>query len=120
MNILIVDDDIEILKLLKKILEPKGWHIFTVPTGASALAIAEKEKIDLILLDIRLPDKSGIEVLKEIKEQSPGIPVVMITGFGYNDELVNESIRLGAAGYVSKGMPLNELVETINNVLTKG
>lgn len=118
-SVLIVDDNIEILKLLKKVLETKKWRVFTVPTGESALAVLAKEKIDLILLDIRLPGKSGLDILKEIKEKYPNTAVIMITGFGYNDELVNESVRLGAAGYVSKGMPMNELLEAINNVLTK-
>lgn len=118
-TILVVDDEIEVLRTLKDILESKGWQVFTVPTATSCLAILEKEKIDIVLLDIRLPDKSGIEVLKEIKQKYPNIAVVMVTGFSYDDELVNESIRLGAAGYVSKSVPLKELIEAINNVLTK-
>ncbi len=118
-TVLIVDDEIDILQSLKRILERKGWSVFTAPTGELALLSAEKEKLDLVLLDIRLPDKSGIDVLKELRIKYPELPVIIITGFGYNDEIVNEAMRQGAAGYVSKNVPINELLEVINNTMTK-
>lgn len=118
-SVLIVDDDIEVLKVLKKILESNGWQIYTSPTGTSALALLEQQKINIILLDIKLPDQSGLDVLKIIKEKYPSIPVIMITGFGYDDQLVNESLKLGAAGYFSKSTPIKELMETIENTIAK-
>lgn len=117
--VLVVDDEIETLKMLRKILETRGWRAFTAPTAISAMAIVEKEKIDLVLLDIRLPGESGLDILREIKAKFKTLPVIIITGFGYNDELINEAVRLGASGYVSKGMPLNELFEVINNTMAK-
>jgi len=117
--ILIVDDEVDILNMFRDILQKDGWKVFTVPTGGSGLALAEREKLDIVLLDIRLPDISGIEVLKTIKKKYPDLPVIIITGFGYDSELVDEAVRLGASGYVSKSMPLREILETIDNVLTK-
>lgn len=118
-NILIVDDDIETLKMISKVFEARGRGVFCSPTGASAMAIIEKEKVDLVLLDIKLPDKSGLDVLKEIKSKYPSLSVVVVTGFGYEDELVNKALQLGASGYVSKGVPVRELVEVVNNVIAK-
>lgn len=116
---LIVDDEAGILKTFGEVFELRGWDVFTVPTGQAALAIIEKEKIDIVLLDVILPSESGIEVLKEIKHKKPGLPVIMMTGLGYKDDLVNKAIRFGAAGYVSKGVPIRELIGAVNNALSK-
>ena len=105
--------------MFKKMLESRGWHIFTTPTGLSALSIVEKGEIDLVLLDILLPDKSGLDVLREIKQNFPTLPVIMVTGLGYEDDLVNHAIRLGASGYVSKGVPVKEVMEVIYNTLPR-
>jgi len=116
---LIVDDEAGILKTFKEIFELRGWRVFTVPTGSAALAIVEKEKIDIVLLDIKLPGESGIDTLKEIKSKKSDLPVIMVTGLGYADNLVDESMRTGASGYVSKDVPIRELIGAINNALTK-
>ena len=119
MTILVVDDEIGILKILRDIFEPRGWKVVTAPTGEAAFLNMEKEKIDIILLDIRLPDCSGLEVLKQIKAKYPSIPVIIYTAYGYEDELVNNAIRQGASGYVSKSVPIKELVEVVNNTMVK-
>jgi len=116
---LIVDDEAGILKTFKEIFELRGWHVFTVPTGTAALAIIESEKLDIVLLDIKLPGQSGIDTLKEIKLKRRDLPVIMVTGLGYEDKLVDDSMRLGASGYVSKDVPIRELIGAINNALTK-
>ena len=119
-SMLIVDDDADILKVFKEIFELRGWKIFTAPIGTSALAIVETEKIDIVLLDIKLPGKSGIEVLKEIKEKKANLPVIIVTGLGYEDDLVEKALQEGASGYVSKGVSIQELIGVIQNVLPTG
>ena len=119
LTMLIIDDEIEILKLFKDIFEVRGWNVFTAPIGESGLAIIEKERLDMVLLDIRLPDIQGIDILKKIRKGHKNLPVIMITALGYADNLVNESIRSGASGYVSKGVPIQELIEVIKNALVK-
>jgi len=116
---LVVDDEMEILKVLREVFELRGWNVISTPTGTSVLSIIEKERVDIILLDIRLPDGSGLSVLKEIRKNDSSIPVIIYTAYGYEDELVNETIRLGASGYVSKNVPIKELIEVINNILVK-
>jgi DNA-binding NtrC family response regulator len=116
---MIVDDEIEILKMLKDVFELRGWETITTPTGLTVMSTLEKEPIDIILLDIKLPNGSGLTVLKNIKKKYPKLPVIMFTGFGYEDNMVNEAMHLGAAGYVSKNVPIQELIEVINNTLIK-
>jgi DNA-binding NtrC family response regulator len=117
-SILVVDDDMDILKMLKEVLTKKGWKAFIAPTGEAAMANMASEKIDIVLLDIRLPDKTGLEILKDIRKGYPDVKVIMITGFGYDNALIDESIKQGACGYVSKGAPLSEIMESIQNALT--
>jgi DNA-binding response OmpR family regulator len=114
---LIVDDEIGILKVLKEIFEMRRWSVLTTPTGTSVLPILEKDKVDIVLLDIKLPDGSGLDVLKAVKTKFPKLPVVIFTALGYEDDLVNKAISLGAAGYVSKTVALTELIEVVNNIL---
>lgn len=116
-SLLIVDDETGILKLYREVFEARGWNVFTVSAGESALALMEKEKVNVVLLDIHLPAVSGINILKEMKRKYAGIPVVMMTALGYEDELVKESIRLGAHGYISKNVPLRELLNVVDKAL---
>lgn len=114
---LIVDDEIEVLRMLKEIFEPRGWNVLTVPTGSSVWPIIEKEDIKIVLLDIRLPDGSGIDILKSIKDKKRELPVIIFTAFGYEDETVDKAMKLGASGYVSKSVPIGELIEAVNNTM---
>ena len=116
---LVVDDEVDILKTFKEIFELRNWRVYTAPTGAAALAIIEEEKLSLVLLDIRLPNESGIDVLKKIRLKHPSLPVIIITALGYDDELVDKALRSGASGYVSKGVPIRELIGAVNNALVK-
>jgi DNA-binding NarL/FixJ family response regulator len=81
--------------------------------------IIENEKVNVVLLDIRLPDKSGIDVLKDIRAKHPNLPVVMLTAYGYDEDLVEKTISLGASAYVSKTVSTDELMMAINNALRK-
>ena len=118
-TILIVDDEMEVLKLLKDIFESRNWRVFITPTGNSAIPMLEKEKIDIVLLDIRLPDKSGIEVLQDLRPKFPDVPVVMLTAYGYDETLVEKTIGVGASGYVSKTVSTEELLMAVNNAMRK-
>ncbi len=116
-RMLIVDDEMEVLKIVREVFELRGWEVVTTPTAGSVEPILEKERIDIVLLDIRLPDGSGLDLLKRIKVRFASVPVIIFTAFGYKDDIVNEAISLGASGYVSKGVSLTELIETVSNTL---
>ena len=116
-SMLIVDDNFEVLKLLKAVFEKRGWRVLTGGSGLKGMEIIEKEQLDIMLLDIHLPGESGLDILKEVKQKKPLLPVVMITGLGYGEGLVKQALASGASGYISKDMGVEELVELVGNTL---
>jgi DNA-binding NtrC family response regulator len=118
-KVLVVDDDAGVLKLLEKILAKMGYLAVCASTGEDALTLLKKERVVFALLDIRLPGKSGIEILKDMKQAYPRLSVIMLTALGYDDKAVKEAIGLGAAGYVSKTSSLQELKEAIENMMVE-
>ncbi len=106
-SILIIDDDETIRYFLARDLEAEGFQVATAETGQGGLKTLEREGADLVLLDIRLPDLSGIEVLQRIREQWPEQIVVMLTGEPDHETAV-QAMRLGARDYLTKGKPIRE------------
>jgi len=100
-SILIIDDQKLIGSSLKVALEKEGFEVRVAETGAEGIAAVGKNNVDLVLLDIRLPDINGIEVLKKIKEMDPEIIVIMMTGYGTIENAVL-AMKLGAFDYVNK------------------
>jgi len=115
-KILIVDDDPDISKLLKKFLEKNQFETFCVDRGDAAIKHIKKHKIDLVLCDYRLPDTAGIDLLKEIKAFNREIEVIMITGYSDVRVAVN-ALKLGALDYVTKPLYPDEILLTINSAL---
>jgi len=104
-KILLVDDEPEVLELLSVVLEDEGFRILLANNGEEAIAQAKKEEPQVVLLDIRMPDLDGVEVLRRIKEINPATGVIMMTAYGAMDTVV-EAIQLGAYDYLTK--PLDE------------
>ena len=100
-TILLVDDEPEVLRLFRRILSAEGTQILAAGTGAAALAIARQTGLDLVVLDVKLPDVSGTEVLRRIRRIDTGVPVIMVTGYG-SAETVRASMKLGAFDYLTK------------------
>jgi len=100
-KILIVDDEKLIRKSLKIALEQKGYTALTSQSGEKGLAIVENERVDVVLLDIRLPDSNGIDILKSIKNIDSDIVVIIMTGYGTIDNAVR-AMKLGAFDYITK------------------
>jgi len=105
-QILLVDDEPEILRLLEKTLKPEGYQLHFASTGGEAFEIFRQENVDLVLLDIQLPDMPGLEVLRVMRENDPEVEVVIITGYP-TINLAVESIRLGAYDFLTK--PFNPI-----------
>jgi two-component system response regulator AtoC len=106
--ILIVDDDEVMRETLSDVLRKRGYEIFSENSGYGALSIIKKNIIDLILLDMRLPDVDGIEVLKKIKEFDTDILVIMMTAYSDVQTAVS-SMKSGAYHYINKPFELEEL-----------
>ncbi|EGJ51197.1 sigma-54-dependent transcriptional regulator [Desulfocurvibacter africanus] len=107
-NVLVVDDEESILKLFKKELSNSERNIHTTMSGNQARALLQKNQYDVILLDIRLPDADGIELLMEWKQRFPDVEIIMITGHGNIDTAV-EAMKIGAYDYVTKPFHLDKI-----------
>jgi len=119
-KILIIEDDIPIQELYARVFRKHHWGVTTAPTGAEAFEKARDLKFDMILLDIMLPDKNGVDVLKDIRaKKSPWVktPVFMLTNLG-QASIIKESLRIGAQGYLLKVRLLPEqIVKMIDDFL---
>lgn len=116
-TILIVDDEPIILKGLKFSLEQEGYNIFEALDGEQALAIFEKEKIDMILLDVMLPNISGTEVCQRIREDSD-VPIIMLTAKGEDmDKILG--LEYGADDYMTKPFNILEVKARIKSIFRR-
>lgn len=111
-KILIVDDEAPVRELFVDLFKKEDCESSACATGEEALAILKKETFDVVLLDIKLPGISGLEVLKNIRDTDKNLPVVMITGFGYDEELIAKTKQFGCSGYIGKNMPVSQIIIT--------
>lgn len=119
-TILIIDDDIDTLKLVGIMLERKGFRILASTTGDKGLNLAEKENPDLILLDVMIPDISGYEIARSIRSNptTETIPIIMFTARSQVDDKV-EGLEAGADAYITKPARPRELFAQVNSVLKR-
>ena len=117
-KILIIEDEESIRRVLKKVLvdENSSYMILEAFDGVLGIEAIKKNKIDLVLCDIKMPKKDGIEVLKFLIQDFPEIPVIMISGHGDLETAV-ESMRMGAFDYISKPPDLNRLLNSVRGAL---
>lgn len=109
-NILVADDEEVIRTLLEGLLSQKGHRVFLAANGRESIEKLTDNRFDIILLDINMPDMSGIEILKQVKEKDPEIEVIMITGFASYETAV-DALKYGAYDYVEK--PFEDLEKVV-------
>jgi two-component system nitrogen regulation response regulator NtrX len=117
-KILVIDDQKSIRNTLKDILEYEGHEVVLAENGPESLEKFEADKYHVVLLDIKMPDMDGMEVLDKMMKISPDIPVIMISGHGNIDTAV-DAIKKGAYDFIEKPLDLNRLLVTIRNGLDK-
>ena len=116
-TILIVDDDLDVRQSIMDVFDDEGYEVLGAGGGQEALNLVNQENIDLIFLDIWMPDLDGMQVLQQLKAAHPEIPVVMISGHGTIETAV-QSTKLGAFDFIEKPVSLEKLVITAKNALT--
>ena len=116
--ILIVENEEISLKYLARLLEKEGFYVEGASTGEEALDKVKKGSYDLVLLDLRLPDINGLELLPEIKKLDEEINVIIITAYGSIESAVS-AIKAGASDYLTKPIEVEELLLKINNIYEK-
>jgi DNA-binding NtrC family response regulator len=117
-NILVIDDEAAIRESLEVLLTLEGYAVRMAGDGEQGLRILEVENFDLVLLDLALPGQSGMELLPQIKERQPELPVIMITAYGTVDNVV-EAVRAGAENFVQKPWDNEKLLADIRSAVAR-
>lgn len=111
-NILVVDDEEIMRNLLEKLLTLEGYNILTAVDGQDALEVIAKEKVDLVVSDMKMPRMDGFELLKNLRNNYPDIGVVIMTGYG-DTYTIKDALLLGADEYLSKPFKRLELLSVV-------
>jgi len=117
-SILVVDDDKNILKVLRDILESEGYSVETAETGREAIEKSEARFHNLALLDIKLPDMEGTQLLTKLHRDTPRMMKVMVTGYPSLENAV-EALNLGADAYIIKPVDPKKLLKVVKEKLTE-
>jgi two-component system nitrogen regulation response regulator NtrX len=116
-RILIIDDEPGIRRTLASILEDENYRVFTAEDALIGIGILEKERINLIFLDVLLPNLGGMEALERIRKEWPGIEVVVISGHA-NVDMAVRAVKLGAFDFLEKPLSLDKVLTVCRNALT--
>jgi DNA-binding response OmpR family regulator len=116
-TVLVVDDDVRILRMIKRVLELEGYQASVATSGEAAMAAFERDMPELVLLDIMMPDIDGYTVCKRIREFSR-VPIIMVTAKGDDKEKVT-GLNIGADDYITKPFSAGELAARVRAVLRR-
>jgi DNA-binding response OmpR family regulator len=114
-NILLIDDEEAFVTTLQERLEMRGFLPRVALNGQAGLDMIAQEPPDVVVLDLRMPGMSGLEVLRRIRKGWPGLPVIMLSGHG-SDQDFESCLNLGAARYHKKPLDIDVLLESIRAV----
>ncbi len=118
-TVLVVDDEVSIRRTLREILEYEDFGVEEAENGEQALEMIRANTYDLVLLDVKMPEIDGMEVLEEVASSAADLPVVMISGHGTIETAV-EATKLGAYDFIEKPPDLNRLLVTVRNAMDHG
>ncbi len=111
-KLLIVDDELDVREVARSFFRTRGFDVSIASAGREALDLVAKENPDLILLDIRMGEMSGIDVLRELRQRNNPVKVVMVSGIE-EEHAVQETTGLGALGFIHKPLILEELEKVV-------
>lgn len=112
-TILLVDDEADFVEMLSLRLKEAGETVLTAPSGSQCLEILNQTKIDVVVLDVKMPGMDGIETLQEIKKSHPLVEVIMLTGHGTIDTAV-QGMKLGAFDFLMKPADFDDFIGKVN------
>jgi len=117
-KILVIDDEAIVRISCERTLAPEGYQVRVASGGREGLVFLEKEPFSLVLLDLKMPDIDGIEVLNIIKEKWPDTKVVIITGYSTVDTAV-QALRLGAFNFIEKPFTPDTLISAVKEIFDR-
>lgn len=115
-RILVIDDEVDLRGMLEFALGEQGYEVIQAQDGEEGLNMARREAVDLIICDIRMPRLDGVETARVLRQELPGIPIIMVTGL-LSDEPQEACFRAGVAAFLRKPFSLQELSEIIQRQL---
>jgi DNA-binding NtrC family response regulator len=115
-TILVVDDEKEICDLFQKFLTQEGYQVFIATNGAEAISLGKRNRLDLALVDIKMPGMDGIEVFQKLKKVKKDMEAIILTGYG-TLKTAKEAMRLGAYEYLTKPFDLGLVKNIIREAL---
>jgi len=118
MKILVVDDENIVLESCQAILEVEGFEVILVPSADKAIEEMKNDNFTLLLIDVKMPKHDGMYLMEKIKEQWPGIPIIVMSGY-YTTETIKEAFEMGAAKFIAKPFEPDELVKTVRQIIKK-
>jgi two-component system OmpR family response regulator len=117
-NVLVVDDESVLAEMVSMALRYEGWNIATAGDGSSAIASARAQRPDVVVLDVMLPDMSGLDVLHKLREENPQLPVLLLTAKDAVEDRI-AGLTAGGDDYVTKPFSPRELVARVNVILRR-
>ena len=117
-RILIVDDEDGMRRLLGRVLTREGYDTSTVGSGVEALRLVANERFDLVVTDIKMPEMDGLQLLENLKEYEPSLPIIVMTAYGTIENAV-QALRLGAYDYIAKPFETDEIKLTVAKALER-
>src|SRR5262245_30801999 len=117
-QLLLVEDDTAMRQMLESLFRQEGYAVAEAATANAALELARQTDFDVVLSDIKMPGKSGLELLGALRELRPDTPVVLMTAFGSIDTAV-DAMRAGAFGYTTKPFQPEEVLRTVKRALDR-
>lgn len=118
LRVLLVDDEKDFLRIVSKRMSRRGISVVTASSGTESIGILRKEDFDVAVVDLKMEDMDGLDVLKIFKKMVPGLPVIMLTGHG-SGEAAREGVRSGACDYLTKPCDLEDLIVKIRKAAGK-
>ncbi|MBD7965110.1 MAG: response regulator [Bacillota bacterium] len=115
-KILIVDDQYGIRILLNEIFQKEGYKTYQAANGVQALSIVEKDRPDLVILDMKIPGMDGLEILRRVKKHDETIQVIIMTAYGELD-MIHEAMKLGAITHFAKPFDIDEIRAAVRKEL---
>jgi DNA-binding NtrC family response regulator len=118
-SLLLVDDEIAFVEVLAKRLARRGFQVTKAFSGTEGIRVLRGQDFDVAVVDLKMEDMDGIEVLKIFKKMAPEIPVIMLTGHG-SEHSAEEGLRCGAFDYLNKPYELDDLIRKIMEAIRHG
>jgi len=115
-KILVIDDEQGIRTVLSDVLEDEGFEVVTAEDGKSGLKEIKSSNCDLVILDVWLPDVSGIEILEQVTKEKENLPVIIISGHA-NIDIAVKAVNLGAYDFLEKPLSIDKMITVVNNAL---